>query len=72
MARIRQIQNIDVLIENINAILQNRYSLSDEDVKILEEALALLKSLRKKKGRTSEQVLQVIVDVVSLLTKFFR
>jgi hypothetical protein len=72
MARKKQNQNIDILMINISDIIQNRCSLSDEDVKILNEAVTLLQSLKRKKGRTNEQVLQVVVEVVSLLSKFFR
>lgn len=72
MARLKQSQNIDSLIQGINTISENRCSLSDEDVTILNEALSQLQELKKKKGRTNEEVLQIVVTVVELLSKFFK
>lgn len=72
MSRLIQYQNIDSLIQGIETIIENRCSLSDKDLLILNEALNLLKSLKKKKGKTNEQILQVVVEVVVLLSKFFK
>jgi hypothetical protein len=72
MARIKQSQNMDSLIQSIKTISEDRCSLSDEDVKILNEALALLQNLKRKKGRTNEETLEVVVKVIELLSKFFR
>ena len=70
MAREKQAHYIDRLIQDIESISQNRCSLSDEDLKLLDDALTQLQSLRKKKGKTNKQVLFVIVSVVRILTKF--
>lgn len=72
MSRLRQNQNIDSLIQGINTITENRCSLSDKDVKILNEALALLKNLKRKKGKTNEDILELVVRVVDLLSQFFK
>lgn len=72
MARVKQSQNIDSMIQSIETVIENRCSLSDKDLLILSEALDLLTSLKKKKGKTNEQILQVVVDVVVLLSKFFK
>lgn len=72
MARKKQSQNIDRLILSINAITEDRCSLSEEDVKILNEALFLLQNLKRKKGKTNKDILQVVVKVIELLSKFFR
>ena len=72
MARVKQSQNIDSMIQSIETVIESRCSLSDKDLLILSEALNLLKSLKKKKGKTNEQILQVVVDVVVLLSKFFN
>mgnify|MGYP003640007212 FL=1 len=72
MARVKQSQNIDSMIQSIETVIENRCSLSDKDLLILREALNLLKSLKKKKGKTNEQILQIVVDVVVLLSKFFK
>ena len=72
MARVKQSQNIDSMIQSIETVIENRCSLSDKDLLILSEALNLLKNLKKKKGKTNEQILQVVVDVVVLLSNFFK
>lgn len=71
MARIKQSQNIDDLILSINVIIENRCSLSEEDVTILNEALALLQNLKRKKGKTNKEILETVVEVVVLLSRFF-
>ena len=72
MSRLKQNQNIDGLIQNIETIAENRCSLSDQDVVILNEALELLNSLKKKKGKTNEDILAIVVKVVGLLSFFFK
>ena len=72
MSRLKQNQNIDSLIQGIETVIENRCSLSVKDLLILNEALYLLKNLKKKKGKTNEQILQVVVEVVVLLSKFFK
>ena len=71
MPRILQCQNIDSLIQGINTIIENRCSLSDEDVKILNDAKAHLELLKRKKGKTNKDILKTLVKVVELLSKFF-
>lgn len=72
MSRLKQNQNIDSLIQSINTITENRCSLSDKDIKILDEALNLLKNLKRKKGKTNEDILELVVRVVDLLSQFFK
>ncbi len=72
MSRIKQTQNIDKLIETVNEVIKNRYSLSDEKLKILRDALTHLLHLKKKKGKTNEQILNEVVEIVCLLTKVFK
>lgn len=72
MSRLKRNQNIDGLIQGIETITENRCSLSDQDLKILSEALELLRSLKKKKGRTNEDILEIVVTVVGLLSSFFK
>lgn len=71
MSRIKQAQSIDSLIQGINTITQNRCSLSEMDLTVLTQAETLLNELKRKKGRTNEQILQCVVDVFVLLSKFF-
>ncbi|OFY95830.1 MAG: hypothetical protein A3K10_03835 [Bacteroidetes bacterium RIFCSPLOWO2_12_FULL_31_6] len=70
MSRLKQNRNIDSLIENIQSITKNQCSLSEQDLKVLNEALSVLHNLKKKKGKTNEQVLMEVVKIVELLTKF--
>lgn len=72
MSRLKQNQNIDSLIQGIETVIESRCSLSDMDLLILNEALNLLKNLKKKKGKTNEQILQTVVEVVVLLSKFLK
>jgi len=72
MARVKQSQNIDSLIQGIEAIIENRCSLSEMDLAVLTKALTLLNDLKRKKGKTNEQILQCVVDVVVQLSKFFK
>ncbi len=72
MSRRQQSQNIDRLIQGIDTVAQNRCSLSGEDLKILTEAMTLLRNLKQKKGKTNKEVLVVLVQVVELLAKFFK
>jgi hypothetical protein len=72
MSRLKRNQNIDGLIQSVTTITENRCSLSAKDLKILNEALGLLKNLKKKKGKTNEDILSLVVDVVELLSCFFK
>ena len=72
MARVKQSQNIDSLIQGIETIIENRCSLSEMDLTVLTKALILLNDLKRKKGRTNEQILQCVVDAVVLLSQFFK
>lgn len=62
---------IDDLVRNIETIALNQCSLSEQDLTVLNDALDRLKDLKRKKGRTNEQVLDELVIIVDLLTKFF-
>lgn len=71
MSRLKQIQNIDNLIQSITVIAGSQCSLSEQDRVVLNEALERLQNLKRKKGKTNEQILQEYVKVIELLTKFF-
>jgi len=64
MSRLTQSQNINSLIEAIETVTKNRCSLSETDRMILTKALTQLKELKRKKGRTYEQILQCMVDII--------
>jgi hypothetical protein len=72
MSRLKQNRNIDGLIQGIETIKKSQCSLSEEDFNVLDEALELLLILKRKKGKTNEQILTEIVKIVQLLSKFFK
>ena len=71
MSRCKQIRNIDSLIQGIETIRKSQYSLSEEDLNVLDEALEMLLGLKGKKGKTNEQILTEVVKIIQLLSKFF-
>lgn len=72
MSRLKINQNIDNLIQGIEVIRKSQCSLSEKDVKVLDEALRTLRFLKSKKGRTNEQILTEVVKVIQLLSEFFK
>ena len=71
MSRLKQNQIIDNAIQSVAFITENQCSLSEKDVIVLNEALERLQFLKRKKGKTNEQIRQEIAKVVVLLIKFF-
>lgn len=61
-------QSIDRLIRSIASITENRCSLLDSDVDLLNDVIALLKKLKRK--RNQADAYDLIIKVVELLTKF--
>ncbi|MCF2521077.1 hypothetical protein [Dyadobacter sp. CY351] len=66
MPRIKQIRIIDGFIVDIETVLKDRCSLSEEDRNIFQEALDDLRFLRKKKGKTNEEILQIVKRIVKV------
>lgn len=71
MSRLKQNQNIDNLIQGIRVITESQCSLSEKDRNVLNEALERLQNLKRKKGKTNQQILEEVAKVIALLTKFF-
>ncbi|MDO6434801.1 hypothetical protein Q4E93_29585 [Flavitalea sp. BT771] len=71
MSRVKQNRVIDNAIRSIAVITQNQCSLSETDLKVIAEVSSRLQLLKKKKGKTNEQICQEIVNVVLLLIRFF-
>ena len=69
MSRLKRLQNIDGLL-NALTIATNQCSLSENDVNLLNAAIAKLNRLRIKKGLTDKQYKAEIADIVALLIKF--
>lgn len=72
MSRLKQNRNIDSLIQGIETIRKSQCSLSEKDLNVLNEALETLSVLKRKKGKTNEQILTEIVKVIQLLSNFFK
>lgn len=70
MSRLKRLQNIDGLL-NVLTIAMNQCSLSENDVNLLNDAIAKLNRLRTKKGLTDKQYKAEIADIVDLLINFF-
>lgn len=64
-------QKTDRLIQGIRSIQMNRCSLSDEDLKLLDEVVVLLKECNGKWNRNDTATVIMIVKVSELLIKFF-
>lgn len=71
MSRLKRNQNMDVLIASIETIKKNQCSLSVEDLNVLNEVIAKLQFLKKKKGLTDKHLQQHVVEIVELINKFF-
>ena len=71
MSRLKRNQNMDVLIASIKTIKKNQCSLSVEDLNVLNEVIAKLQFLKKKKGLTDKHLQQHVVEIVELFNKFF-
>lgn len=71
MSRLSRLQNIDGLIQGIKTIAKSQCSLSESDVNLLNDAIAKLNGLRKKKGLTDKHYQLEISEIVDLLNKFF-
>lgn len=64
-------QKTDRLIQGIRSIQMNRCSLSDEDLKLLDEVVILLTECNEKWNRNDTATVIMIVKVSELLIKFF-
>jgi hypothetical protein len=63
-------QNIDRLIQRIKSITENRCSLSDDDVGLLNEVMKVLEKVKRRRDKTLNLIL--IIKSVQILLKFFR
>lgn len=70
MARVKQSQIIDGLIQSIDSVTKNRCSLSDERLISLNDAKAILQEMKKSKGKTNKVILEQAAEVVKLLSEY--
>ena len=61
-------QNIDGLIQGIKLITEDRCSLLDKDVDLLNEVIVLLETLKQKRKRKDD--IEIVLKVVELLSQF--
>jgi hypothetical protein len=71
MSRLKQNQIIDNAIQSVASITETQCSLSEKDLIVLNEALERLQFLKRKKGKTNEQIRLEIAKVIGLLIEFF-
>ncbi|MBY0433532.1 MAG: hypothetical protein K2U26_05445 [Cyclobacteriaceae bacterium] len=62
-------QNIDRLILGVKSITKNRCSLSDEEVKHLDDCVELLEKLRQEIAADKQK--EIFSKAVTILLKFF-
>lgn len=70
MSRRKRLQNIDGLQNVLVTIATDQCSLSENDVNLLNDAIAKLNRLRIKKGLTDKHYKSEISDIVDLIIKF--
>lgn len=71
MSRLKQNQNIDSVIQLVEAIAQNQCSPSDGDRDVLNEVLERLRILKRKKGKTNKQIQAELEKITALLIIYF-
>ena len=71
MSRLKQNRIIDNAIKSVASITQCQCSLSESDLIVVNEVLERLQFLKRKKGKTNEQIRDEIAKVVVLLIEFF-
>ncbi|MEE1897283.1 hypothetical protein V1389_02980 [Flavobacterium rakeshii] len=70
MSRLKRQQSINGLILSLETITKSQCSLSENDVNLLNEAIAKLNGLKTKKGLTDKHYQIEISDIVELILKF--
>jgi len=64
-------QNTDRLIQGIRSIIENRCSLSGEDVRLLQECIVELEKLKSKRKSSPHDIQHSTLRIVELLLRFF-
>ncbi len=63
-------QNIDRLIQGVKSISQNRCSLSEDEVKLLDECIDLLEGLKQEKTMDKKRV--IFSKAIEILIRLFK
>jgi len=67
--------NLKEIIEYLEDLINNDHEISEDVKEILRDALAKLKTLRRKKRRDRQKQVQAVIDLIAKLlgiTNFFR
>ena len=70
MSRIKRLRNLNGFITILETITESQCSLSAQDLIILNEAIAKLHILKRKKGLTNKQLQLEVTDIVELIYLF--
>ena len=70
MSRLKRQRNIDGLINVLETISKSQCSLSEYEISLLNDAIAKLNELRRKKGLTNKHYQLEIVGIVDLIIQF--
>ena len=70
MSRLKRQRNIDGLINVLETISKSQCSLSEYEISLLNNAIAKLNELRRKKGLTNKHYQLEVAGIVDLIIKF--
>lgn len=70
MSRTIRLRNLNGLIIILETITESQCSLSAQDLLILDEAIARLQILKRKKGLTDKHLQLEVVEIVNLIFHF--
>ena len=62
--------NIDRLIQGVRSISKNRCSLSEEEIKLLNECIDLLEGLKQEKAMDKKRA--IFLKAIEILLRFFK
>ena len=69
MSRLKRLRVVDGLVDTLETIKKSQCSLSENDVELINEAIAELGRLRAKKGLTNKHFKQEAAHIVNLINK---
>ena len=70
MSRLKRQRNIDGLINVLETISKSQCSLSEYEISLLNNAIAKLNELRRKKGLTNKHYQLEVAGIVDLVNQF--
>ena len=70
MSRLKRQQSINGLISVLETIPKNQCSLSEYEISLLNDAIAKLNELRRKKGLTNKHYQLEVAGIVNLVNQF--